>query len=262
LPSLAISVEECMEQRCIDYFNKWKVMANGKCPDAMIVLAELYYQGHGTKQDLIKSIQYFRKASIYQSAYAQYRTGVFYLMENDFIDTDKGIKYLRKAAKNGNAESAFLLGAIFGTGELGIKDVGESDKWLVKALEEQHVVAQKYAGYLYKTGQVDKEHYIKVNEVISELTVRSTSDEEFTDTLASPLAEIQWLSLPKNTNTSMQTDSLEDIFSYVSFVTKKINPEDDIVIEASKTRCGKIFTCYQVNKENPKSSNAIQVTAP
>jgi TPR repeat protein len=262
MPSLATSVEECMEQRCIDYFNKWQVKAKEQCADAITVLAELYYQGHGTKKDLIKSIQYFRKASIYQSSYAQYRAGVFYLMEEGFIDTDKGIKYLRKSAKNGNAESAFLLGIIFGTGELGIKDVGESDKWLVKALEDQHVVAQKYAGYLYKTGQVDKEHYIKVNEVISGLTVQSTYNEELTETLASPLEEIQWLNLPSNTTNSLQTDSLEDVFSYASFATKKVNNEDGIVIEASKNRCGKIFTCYQVNKENFKSFNAIQVTAP
>ncbi len=73
MPSLAISIEECMEQRCIDYFNKWQAMVRGKRADAMTVLAELYYQGHGTNKNLKKSIQYFRKASIYQSAYAQRR---------------------------------------------------------------------------------------------------------------------------------------------------------------------------------------------
>jgi TPR repeat protein len=243
-----------MEQRCIDYFNKWQAMVRGKRADAMTVLADLYYQGHGTKKDLKKSIQYFRKASIYQSAYAQYRVGVFYLMEDDFIDTDKGIKYLRKAANNGHAESAFLLGAIFGTGELGIKDVGESDKWLVKALEDRHLVAQKYAGYLYKTGQVDNEHYIKVNEVISELTIQAIHNEEFTEKPASPATEIQWLNRPNNTSKSRQTDSLEDVFNYALFGTKKVISQDVNVIEASKTHCGKIFTCYQVNKE---SSNKL-----
>jgi Sel1 repeat-containing protein len=251
-----------MEQRCIDYFNKWQSLARGKHADAMTVLAELYYQGHGTNKNLKKSIQYFRKASIYQSAYAQYRTGVFYLMEEDFIDTDKGIKYLRKSAKNGNAESAFLLGAILGTGELGIKDVGESDKWLVKALEDQHVVAQKYAGYLYKTGQVDKENYIKVNKVINELTVKSIHNEELTEKLASPVFNIQWLNMPSNTSNSMQTDSLEDVFNYASFDTKKITSEDEISVEGDKTHCGKVFTCYQVNKDNFKSPSTIQVTAP
>lgn len=262
MPSLALPVEECMEKQCVDYFNKWQVKAKGKCADAMSVLAELYYQGHGTKKNLEKSIQYFRKASIYQSAYAQYRAGVFYLMEEDFIDIDKGIKYLRKAAKNGNVESAFLLGAIFGTGELGIKDVGESDKWLVKALEDKHLVAQKYAGYLYKTGQVDKEHYIKVNEVISELSVQAIKNEEFTERLPKPSTEIQWSTLPNSTTNSMQNDSLEDVFNYASFGIKKVITEDDIVIEASKIKCGKIFTCYQVNKDNSRNSASTQVTSP
>ena len=257
MPSLAISIEECMEQRCIDYFNKWQAMVRGKRADAMTVLAELYYQGHGTNKNLKKSIQYFRKASIYQSAYAQYRAGVFYLMEEDFIDTDKGIKYLRKAANNGHAESAFLLGAIFGTGELGIKDVGESDKWLVKALEDRHLVAQKYAGYLYKTGQVDNEHYIKVNEVISELTIQAIHNEQFAEKPASPATEIQWLNRPNNTSNNMQTDSLEDVFNYALFGTKKVISQDVNVIEASKAHCGKIFTCYQVKKKAPTSSSAI-----
>jgi len=262
MPSLALSVEECMEQRCVDYFNKWQTMAKGKHAEAMTVLAELYYQGHGTKKNLKKSIQYFRKASIHQSAYAQYRAGVFYLMEEDFIDTDKGIKYLRKAAKNGNVESAFLLGAIFGTGELGIKDVGESDKWLVKALEDKHLVAQKYAGYLYKTGQVDKENYIKVNEVISELTVQTTKDETFTEKLANPTTEIQWSNIPSSAANSVKSNSLEDVFNYASFGIKKVPPEDDIVIEASKINCEKIFTCYQINKNNFISPAATPLTVP
>ncbi|PKH89110.1 tetratricopeptide repeat protein [Colwellia sp. Bg11-28] len=250
-----------MEKQCVDYFNKWQVMAKGKSADAMSMLAELYYQGHGTKKSLEKSIQYFRKASIYQSAYAQYRVGIFYLMEEDFIDTDKGIKYLRKAAKNGNVESAFLLGAIFGTGELGIKDVGESDKWLVKALEDKHLLAQKYAAYLYKTGQVDKEHYIKVNKVISKLSVQTIKDEEFTERLSKPSTEIQWLNLPNSTANRMKNDSLENVFNYTSFDIKKVIAEDDIVIESSKIKCGKIFTCYQVNKNNFRDSATSPFTA-
>ncbi len=183
-------------------------------------------------------------------------------MEEDFIDTDKGIKYLRKSAKNGNAESAFLLGIIFGTGELGIKDVGESDKWLVKALEDQHVVAQKYAGYLYKSGQVNKENYIKVNEIISELTNQATYNEGISEKLVSPMAEIQWLNMPRKTTNTMQTKSLDDVFKYDLFGTKKVASDDIIDMEASKNQCGKIFTCYQVNRENFKTSSDIQVTAP
>ena len=250
MPSLAFSVEECMEKRCVDYFNKWQVMARGKRAYAMSMLAELYYQGHGTKKNLKKSIQYFRKASIYQSAYAQYRTGVFYLMEEDFIDTDKGIKYLRKAAKNGNVESAFLLGAIFGTGELGIKDVGESDKWLVKALKGKHLVAQTYAGYLYKTGQVDKEHYIKVHEVISELTVHVIKNEESTGGFTKVTSEIQWSNPLGSKVNKVQNDSLEDFFNYATFGIKRVSPENDTVIEANKMKCGKIFSCYQVNNDD------------
>ena len=142
-----IPLDSCMEEKCIVYFNKWKVKAKGKRVSAMSALAELYYQGYGTEKNLNKSLRYFRKASKHQFAYAQYRAGVIYLMEEEFINNEKGIKYLRKAARNGHTESAFLLGVIFSTGELGIKDIGESDKWLEKALKMKHLVAQRYASY-------------------------------------------------------------------------------------------------------------------
>ena len=163
--TLAIPVKSCMEESCVIFFNKWQSMVKAKGAVALSALGELYYQGYGTEKNLEKSIKSFRKASHYQFAHAQYRAGVFYLMEANFIDNKEGISYLRKAASNGHTESAFLLAIIFGTGEFGIKDVGESDKWLGKALKNKHYVAQQYASYLYKSGQVDEGHYIKVNEI-------------------------------------------------------------------------------------------------
>jgi len=50
-----------MEQRCIDYFNKWQAMDRGKRADAMTVLAELYYQGHGTNKNLKNQFNTFVK---------------------------------------------------------------------------------------------------------------------------------------------------------------------------------------------------------
>ena len=63
---------------------------------ALSALGELYYQGYGTEKNLEKSIKSFRKASHYKFAHAQYRAGVFYLMEDNFIDNKEGIRYLRK----------------------------------------------------------------------------------------------------------------------------------------------------------------------
>jgi len=239
-----------MEEKCIIYFNKWKIMARSKRVSAMSAVAELYYQGYGTEKNLEKSIRYFRKASRYQFAYAQYRAGVFYLMEEDFIDKEEGIKYLRKAARNGHTESAFLLGVIFGTGELGIKDVGESDKWLEKALKKKHSVAQKYAGYLYKSGQVGEGHYARVNDIISELKVRqvstSKSDNRSNNTI------IEWPTDPNREVITVTAPELDDVFDYELAHLKTAPPATNLATgtRIQGRRCEKIFSCYHVDKED------------
>jgi len=252
LPTSAIPVEACMEARCIDYFKKWQAVATTKGASAISALAELYYQGYGTKKNLNKSIQYFRQASRHKFAYAQYRAGAFYLMEEDFIDNEKGIKYLRKAAKNGHIESAYLLGVVFGTGELGIKDIGESDKWLGKALRNKHTVAQEYADYLYLSGQVDEDHYVKVNEIISEfkgaIPQGDISNEQ------GEKSEIQW-----SHNFKKEEVSLSELISSDSFgnqLTKTKLTSSAAIIDTEKPtyiqegNCDKIFSCYDVDKED------------
>jgi len=218
----ATPIDPCMEEKCIVYFNKWKIKANAKRVLAISALAELYYNGYGTEKDLSKSIRYFRKASRYQFAYAQYRVGVFYLMEEDYIDNEKGINYLKKAAKNGHTEAAFLLGVIFGTGDLGIKDVGESDKWLEIALKMNHPVAQKYADYLYRSGQVNNNHYMKVNNVISESSVISVPASKPKEHFDYELANHSTTSSISNSTTAHSVQ---------------------------KQQCEQLFSCYQVDKE-------------
>jgi tetratricopeptide (TPR) repeat protein len=185
-------IEPCMEERCIVYFNKWKTMANSKRVLAMSAVAELYYNGYGTKKNLTQSIRYFRKASRYHFPYAQFRVGVFYLMEEAFLDYEMGVKYLKKAARNGHTESAFLLGVIYGTGDLGIQSLDESDKWLEKALKANHPIAQQYAGYLYNSGQVGEEEYVKVNKLVAKLDILITDTKDIESKSSNVRSEIQW----------------------------------------------------------------------
>jgi len=234
-----------MEEECIVYFNKWKLMARKKRAPAISAVAELYYQGYGTEKNLKKSIRYFRKASRYRFAYAQYRTGVFYLMEEDFIDNEEGIKYLRKAARNGHTESAFLLGVIFSTGELGIKDVGESDKWLEKALKMRHVAAQEYAGYLYKSGQVDEGRYTKVNEIINEL--KFTLPKSLSGQITQNSTDIQGADYPNGEVFAVSTPPLEDHFDFCLDALNSASSKTGSRISGRK--CEKLFSSYSIDKE-------------
>jgi len=250
-PIQAATLDACMDEKCIVYFNKWKRMASAKRVTAISAVAELYYQGYGTEKNLEQSLRYFRKASRYRFPYAYYRTGVFYLMEEGFIDNEEGIKYLKKAARTGHTESAFLLGVIFGTGELGIKDVGESDKWLAKALERKHSTAQKYAGYLYKTGQVSEDHYVQVNDVIKEIKIitSKTDQEEGQDTKLH--AVIQWPSDPNREVITVSAPTLDDVFDYELEHLRLTGPTISSATGSNirGRRCEKILSCYQLDKE-------------
>ena len=246
----AIPVKSCMEDSCVIFFNKWQSMVKVKGALALSALGELYYQGYGTEKNLEKSIKSFRKASHYKFAHAQYRAGVFYLMEDNFIDNKEGIRYLRKAARNGHTESAFLLAIIFGTGEFGIKDVGESDKWLGKALKNKHYVAQQYASYLYKSGQVDKGHYIKVNEIISELQANTLTSTRSKGNFAKTLAAIHWPNLANKPANMPSSLSLEDMFDLEGFSVKSTRLEAGTALRTNKSSCEKIFSCYQVEQDD------------
>ena len=256
-PTQAISINSCMEEQCIVYFNKWKTMANEKDASAMSTVAELYYQGYGTEKNLSKSIHYFRQASRLQFTHAQYRTGVFYLMEEDFIDHQEGLKYLRIAAVNDHTESAFLLAVIYGTGELGIKDVGESDKWLEKALQLKHVKAGQYARSLYKSGQVNEEHYVKVNAFISSLIGTMPETETETGKVARAKVDIQWLHNSNQDVMAVPVSGLKGNFDYVKAAFKIQSPEikANAEPESEKISCAKLFSCYLVDKKAPRDSS-------
>lgn len=252
LPTQAIPIDPCMERKCIVYFNKWKTMASAKRVSALSALAELYYQGYGTEKSLTKSIRYFKKASRRQFTYAQYRTGVFYLMEKDFINYEEGIKFLRRAASNGHTESAFLLALIFGTGELGIKDVGESDKWLEKALINKHIAAQQYANYLYKNGQVDEGHYVKVNKFISDITVIISETDNKQRLVANNITDIQWPVDSDKEGTPADVSSLENTFDYkqTALTVAPLATNLAADTQTNEKECDKIFSCYQVDNNN------------
>jgi hypothetical protein len=213
-------------------------MASAKRVLAMSTLAEFYYIGYGTEKNLAKSIKYFRKASRYKFSYAQYRAGLFYLTEENFLDRDEGIKYLKKAARNGNSESSFILGVIYGTGKFGIRDVGQSDKWLLKALKNQHDLAQKYATYLYKSGQVDETNYTEVNKFIRLLT----------DDLIESNKVNQDINWPQHTGLEVITvssPSLDEAFDFALNILKTAEPGTNSTTGTNilARRCDQMLSC-------------------
>jgi len=242
-----------MEAKCVDYFKQWKVLASRKYSLAASVMGELYYQGYGTEVDLKKSLKYFRRAAKYKFTYAQFRTGLFYLLEPDFIDYDDGISYLKKAARRGHAESAFLLALAFGSGEYGEKDVEESDKWLAKALEAKHTKAQKYAEYLYNNKAIEHDNYPKIAEFIANMSSESSK----TKTSDQPASleqrnEIQW---PEDNEIEVLTVSAPSVEQVFDDAIARLRNNPPASIGTTGTRiigktCDEILSCAKTDRDD------------
>jgi len=211
----AAKIEACMTQECIDYFNKWKKMSYRKYNTALSVMGELYYQGYGTEKNLDKSLKYFKKAAKYKFTYAEYRTALFYLEEKEYLDTGRGIKYLKRAARNGHTESAFLLALTYGSGELTDKDTEESDKWLNKAIKGKNSKSKSYASFLQQSGELTYKDYPKVSTMIALLReeAKPITQAEQTDLMVEE-TKIIW---PEDNDTEViqvSAPSVEAIFDH------------------------------------------------
>jgi len=211
----AAKIEACMTQECIEYFNKWKKMSYRKYNTALSVMGELYYQGYGTEKNLDKSFKYFKKAAKYKFSYAEYRTALFYLEEKDYLDTDRGIKYLKRAARNGHTESAFLLALTYGSGELTDKDTEESDKWLEKAIQGKNGKSKSYASFLHQSGDLTYQDYPKVSTMITLLKqdVKPIAQAEPTDLVVEE-TKINWPEESDIEVIQVSAPSVEAIFDH------------------------------------------------
>jgi len=247
----AAKLEPCMTQTCVDYFNKWKKMSYRKYNTALSVMGELYYQGYGTEKDIDKSFKYFRKAARYKYTYAEYRTAIFYLSEEGYIDNDDGIKYLKKAARKGHSQSAFLLALSYGTGELTEKDTQESDKWLAKAISGKNSKAKHYASFLHNNGGITHDSYPKIATMIQLLSKQTVSKEqlEFTELVADNNT-IQWPTDSDIEVIQVSAPTVEDIFDN-ELAYLRINPPPSRGTTGTRIvgkTCADMVSCNAVDK--------------
>lgn len=153
------NIIECMRQDCIDSFNRWKrASANGD-DVATNLLATMYYYGFGTPKDTSKALRYFRKVESkkykksgshfiqrwYLRATTQYQIGLIYLSEPGFVDIEKAVRYLKKAANNDNGSAAFLLSMIHFTDKYQRYEPNETANWLVESYKSNHAFTREFA---------------------------------------------------------------------------------------------------------------------
>jgi hypothetical protein len=131
--SATATIGPCQKSSCVEYFQKYKKYARIGYADAMVTLAEMYYYGHGTEINKKKALKQFKNAAKYGSVKGQHKTAMMYLNNEEFKDIGKGIKYLKKAARNNSTGSSFLLGIMYFDKDFYEQDFEEADKWLSKA---------------------------------------------------------------------------------------------------------------------------------
>lgn len=81
---------------------------------------------------------------------AQALLGMLYLEEGATDrDPDEGLKWLRRAAKAGNADAQYLLGATYIAGRDVGRNIEDGISWLKKAAGQGHIKAHSMIGYTY-----------------------------------------------------------------------------------------------------------------
>ena len=232
-------LEPCMKASCVAYFEKWQSLAKRKHARAISALAELYYQGYGTNKDLEMSFKNFRLASTWGFAYAQYRTALFYLNEEGFIDYERGVSYLRKAARGKNSESYFLLAVIYASEDFGFLDIDDSDNYLAKAISAKHVKAQQYVELLINNGKLDLQSYPKTLHFVEELKSKLNNSTNSNNTESQNLvnnSEIQWARDSDIEVITVSVPSLDDIFDHELALLNRAVPDAEFGGSVSKLR--------------------------
>jgi len=145
------SLKECDSESCKAYFQKFDKSAKRGHGRAIAMLGEFYYHGYGVDKDHVTALRYYEKAAKKGITSAQYKAGLIYLINKEFKDIDKGISYLKKAARTDYKNALFLLGRIYLTEEFKVKDLEFADFYLAKAYKQKHANMLETLTYIMNT---------------------------------------------------------------------------------------------------------------
>lgn len=87
----------------------WRVLAEQGQPDAQVFVGLAYANGWGTEKDITKSIYWYRMAAENNNSTGQFLLGLFYLDSDNQSESLQGIRWLQKAANNGDPSAIVFL---------------------------------------------------------------------------------------------------------------------------------------------------------
>ncbi|WP_448212735.1 tetratricopeptide repeat protein [Colwellia sp. MEBiC06753] len=176
LSSQAITIEPCDADECREYFKHFKLNAKRGQADAIATLAEFYYHGYGTPQNIVRAMENYRRAARLGVPTAQYKAGLVYLINERFFDYDKGISYLEKAAYNQHMNAMYLLGIIHYSDQFGVQDKAEADKWLARAFKYRHNDMPEFVQHIYSYEDITEESFPKLYSALEKKPLVQNAD--------------------------------------------------------------------------------------
>ncbi len=112
-----------------------------------------YQTGRGVSKDEAEAVKWFRKAAEQGFAESQSYLGLCYANGNGISkDEAEAVKWYRKASDQGDAAAQYNLGVCYTNGNGVSKDVAEAVKWYRKAAEQEYAAAQYNLGVCYANG--------------------------------------------------------------------------------------------------------------
>ncbi|MFP6581252.1 MAG: tetratricopeptide repeat protein [Candidatus Hydrogenedentota bacterium] len=134
--------------------------------DAQLLLARIYFEGNGVRQDFAAVVEWINKVEE-QEGMLLALGRMYYKGDGVPQDDTEAVKWIREAAEQGNAFAQLNLGGIYSDGDDVSQDDAEAAKWYRKAAEQGNAIAQWFLGMTYAEGdgvpQDDVEAYMWFN---------------------------------------------------------------------------------------------------
>ena len=129
----------------------WKKAAEHNDLSAMCNLGIVCQEEEsGIQQDRRQAFNWFKMAAEAGSPVAMESLGLAYLQgQGTIADPDKAKKWLISAAENGNSSAEYTLGSLYALDDYWDKDMGEAVKWWEKAAEHGNATAMRNLGCVY-----------------------------------------------------------------------------------------------------------------
>lgn len=132
-------------------------------------VAEFYMEGKGIEKNEEEALKWYRKAAEQGDADSEYAIGQYY--EYDGNDIKLAIEWYRKAAEQGYVDAQMKMKDCYENGEGLEKDLTQAFEWAEKAAIQGNIKAQCYLGKCYKEGvgvKADKDKAIEWYEKAAE----------------------------------------------------------------------------------------------